>query len=63
MGSVYRVSLDGRVACHLDSVSSPNGFSLVMNVDESMLYVAGTHGNFVLRVPFARDGGVAKVGI
>jgi gluconolactonase len=60
-GSVYRVTSDGRVARLLDNVPSPNG--LVMNLDETMLYVAVTRGNCVWRVPFTRDGGVAKVGI
>lgn len=60
-GRVYRVSSNGRVTCLLDNVPSPNG--LVMNLDETMLYVAVTRGNCVWRVPFTRDGDVAKVGI
>ena len=34
-----------------------------MNRDESQLYVAVTRGNCVWRVPFVRDGGIAKVGL
>ncbi len=60
-GRVYRVTPDGRVSCILDKVPSPNG--LVMNLDETMLYVAVTRGNCVWRVPFTRSGEVAKVGI
>ena len=60
-GRVFRVRADGRVECLLDNVPSPNG--LVMNLDETMLYLAVTRGNCVWRVPFRRDGGVAKVGV
>jgi gluconolactonase len=61
-GRVFRVRADGRVDCLLDNVPSPNG--LVMNVDETMLYLAVTRGNCVWRVPLRRDGnGVAKVGV
>jgi gluconolactonase len=60
-GRVFRVHADGRVECLLDNVPSPNG--LVMNLDETMLYLAVTRGNCVWRVPLRRDGGVAKVGV
>ena len=60
-GRVFRVMPDGRVDCLLDNVPSPNG--LVLNLDESMLYVAVTRGNCVWRVPLMPDGGVAKVGV
>jgi len=61
-GRVFRVRADGRIDCLLDNVPSPNG--LVMNVDETMLYLAVTRGNCVWRVPLRRDGnGVAKVGV
>ena len=60
-GRVFRVASDGRVTCLLDNVPSPNG--LVMNRDETMLYVAVTRGNCVWRVPFMGDGSVGKVGI
>jgi gluconolactonase len=60
-GRVFRVRADGQVDCLLDNVPSPNG--LVMNLDETMLYLAVTRGNCVWRVPLRRDGGVAKVGV
>ena len=60
-GRLYRLSAGGKVTCILDNIPSPNG--LVMNRDESHLYVAATRGNCVWRVPFLRDGGIAKVGL
>ena len=60
-GCVYRMTPAGRVDCVLDNVPSPNG--LVMNHDETMLYVAVTRGNCVWRVPLTRDGNATKVGI
>ncbi len=60
-GRVFRVRANGEVTCLLDNVPSPNG--LVMNRDETVLYVAVTRGNCVWRVPFTRNGNVAKVGI
>ena len=49
------------IDCVLDNVPSPNG--LVMNLDETMVYLEVTRGNCIRRVPLRRDGGVAKVGI
>ncbi len=60
-GRLFRVRPDGEVTCLLDNVPSPNG--LVMNRDETILYLAVTRGNCVWRVPFNRSGGVAKVGL
>ena len=60
-GRVFRVRANGKVDCLIDNVPSPNG--LVMNRDETILFVAVTRGNSIWRVPFLRDGGVAKVGI
>jgi gluconolactonase len=60
-GRLFRVRPDGRVDCLLDNIPSPNG--LVMNADESALYLAVTRGNCIWRVPLTRDGGVAKVGL
>jgi gluconolactonase len=60
-GRVFRVRQNGEVTCLLDNVPSPNG--LVMNLDESILYVAVTRGNCIWRVPFTRNGDVAKVGM
>ncbi len=60
-GRLFRVKPDGRVECLLDNVPSPNG--LVMNLAETMVYLAVTRGNCVWRVPLRADGGVAKVGV
>ena len=60
-GRLFRVKPDGRVECLLDNVPSPNG--LVMNLSETMVYLAVTRGNCVWRVPLRADGGVAKVGV
>ena len=60
-GRVFRASPDGHVTCLIDNVPSPNG--LVMNLDETALYVAVTRGNCVWRLPFTRDGNVTKVGV
>jgi gluconolactonase len=60
-GRVFRRRASGEVSCLIDNVPSPNG--LVMNRDESALYVAATRGNCIWRVPFLRGGAVAKVGI
>ena len=60
-GRVFRVrAADGRVDCLLDYVPSPNG--LVLNLTETILYVAVTRANAIWRVPLMPDGGVAKVG-
>ena len=60
-GRVFRLSADGKVTCLIDNVPSPNG--VVMNLDETALYVAVTRGNCVWRLPFAHDGRITKVGI
>lgn len=59
-GRLFRVRADGQVSCLLDNVPSPNG--LVMNAEETALYLAVTRANAVWRVPLLRDGGVGKVG-
>lgn len=60
-GRVFRMRSDGEVTCLLDNVPSPNG--LVMNREETALYLAVTRGNCVWRVPFLRGGEAAKVGV
>jgi gluconolactonase len=59
-GRLFRYSAGGRLECLLDNIPSPNG--LVMNLDETALYLAVTRANAVWRVPFMRDGSVSKVG-
>ena len=60
-GRLFCLRPTGALTCLLDNIPSPNG--LVMNRDESQLYVAVTRGNCVWRVPFVREGGIAKVGL
>jgi gluconolactonase len=60
-GRLFRVTPQGKPTCLLDNIPSPNG--VVMNHDESQVYVAVTCGNCVWRVPFLRDGSIAKVGL
>jgi gluconolactonase len=59
-GRVFRYSVDGRLECLVNNCPSPNG--LVMNLRESVLYVAMTRDNAVWRLPIMADGGVSKVG-
>ena len=60
-GWAFRVRPDGGITCLLDNVPSPNG--IVLNADETALYVAATRGNCIWHVPFLRNGGVGKVGL
>ena len=60
-GRLFKLTPQGKLTCLLDNIPSPNG--LVMNRDESQIYLAVTRGNCVWRVPFVRDGSVAKVGL
>jgi gluconolactonase len=60
-GRVFRVRPNGEVTCLLDNVPSPNG--LVMNRDETALYVAATRGNCIWQVPFLGNGSIGKVGL
>lgn len=59
-GRVFRMDCGGRLTCLIDTVPSPNG--LVLNGDETTLYVAVTRDNAVWRLPLTSDGGVSKVG-
>lgn len=60
-GRVYRLTATGRLELLLDTVPSPNG--IVLNRDETVLYVAATRGNCVWRLPLMPDGSVSKVGV
>jgi gluconolactonase len=60
-GRVFRVRSNGEITCLLDNVPSPNG--LVLNPDETALFVAATRGNCIWHVPFLRNGGVGKAGL
>lgn len=61
-GRVYRYNLDsGKLDLLIDTVPSPNG--LVLNPEETILYVAVTRANAVWRLPIMQDGTVSKVGL
>src|SRR5690606_41554385 len=59
-GRVFRRRANGQVECLMDNSPSPNG--LVLDPEESMLYVAVTRANAIWRLPFARDGSITKAG-
>ena len=60
-GRVYRLAANGRLDLVLDRVPSPNG--LVLNHDETILYVAVTRANAIWRLPLLAHGRTAKVGV
>ena len=59
-GRVYRLAKSGRLDCLIDTGISPNG--LVLDPQETVLFVAMTRDNAVWRLPFMKDGSVSKVG-
>lgn len=59
-GAVYRLRADGKLDCLIACVPSPNG--IVLNHDETAVYVAVTRDNAVWRMPLLTDGRVSKVG-
>jgi gluconolactonase len=59
-GRVYRLTRGGRLDCLIDTGISPNG--LVLDPNETVLFVAMTRDNAVWRLPFMKDGSVSKVG-
>ena len=60
-GRVFRVrASDGQVDCLMSNIPSPNG--LVLDLTETVLYVAVTRANAIWRLPLMPDGGVAKAG-
>lgn len=58
-GRVFRLCADGRLDCLISNGPSPNG--LVLDRNESVLFVAMTRDNSVWRAPLTSSG-VAKVG-
>ena len=58
-GRVFRLAASGRLELLVATVPSPNG--LVLNLDETELYVAVTRANAVWRVPLA-SAGTSRVG-
>lgn len=60
-GRVFRLCADGQLDLLLSNVPSPNG--IVLNQQETEIFVAATRGNCIWRAPRMPDGGVAKVGL
>lgn len=61
-GRVYRYDMaTEKLDLLISNAPSPNG--LVMNPEETVLYVAVTRGNGVWRLPIFPDGGTSKVSI
>jgi gluconolactonase len=60
-GRLYRLRTSGQLDCVLNNVPSPNG--LVMNLDETAVYLAVTRDNAIWRVPLLDDGTATKVGV
>jgi gluconolactonase len=60
-GRVYRWTPQGRLELVIGVAPSPNG--LVMNAEETILYVAMTRANAVWRLPLMPDLTVSKVGV
>lgn len=59
-GLVYRLSPTGKLDTLLQNGISPNG--LVLNPEETVLYVAMTRDNSVWRLPLHADGTTTKAG-
>lgn len=59
-GRVFCLRTNGQIDCLLDNAPSPNG--LVLNHDETALYVAVTRANAIWRIPLLGGGRTAKVG-
>lgn len=60
-GRLYRLRTDGRLDQVLSNVPSPNG--LVLNPEQTAVYLAVTRGNCIWRVPLMKDGETPKTGI
>ncbi len=59
-GRVYRLSPAGKLDCLIGTGVSPNG--LVLDPNETVLFVAMTRDNAVWRAPLMKDGSVSKAG-
>ena len=59
-GRLFRLKASGQLDCLLSNIPSPNG--LVMNLDETAIFLAVTRANAVWRVPLMLDSSVSKVG-
>jgi gluconolactonase len=59
-GRLFCLRASGQLDLVLQGIPSPNG--LVMNLDETALYLAVTRDNAIWRVPLMADGTATKVG-
>jgi gluconolactonase len=59
-GRLFRLRASGQLDLVLQGIPSPNG--LVMNLDETAVYLAVTRDNAIWRVPLMADGTATKVG-
>jgi gluconolactonase len=59
-GRVFRMEPNGRLTMLIDTVPSPNG--IVLDREESSLYVAATRASAIWHMPFSVTGGLVKVG-
>lgn len=60
-GRLYRLRGNGELDLVLSNVPSPNG--LVLNLDETAVYLAVTRDNAIWRVPLTTEGTATKVGV
>ena len=60
-GQLWKLDTKGNLTCLLNNIPSPNG--LVMDPEETLLYLAVTRMNAVWRVPIRPDGSVHRVGM
>jgi gluconolactonase len=60
-GRLFRLRHSGELDVVLKGIPSPNG--LVMNLDETAVYLAATRDNAIWRVPLMADGSATKVGV
>jgi gluconolactonase len=60
-GRLFRLRTDGQLDIVLQGIPSPNG--LVMNLDETAIFLAVTRDNAIWRVPLMADGTATKVGV
>ena len=60
-GRLFRLRPSGQLDLVLQGIPSPNG--LVMNRDETAVYLAVTRDNAIWRVPLMADGTATKVGV
>lgn len=60
-GRLFRLTASGQLDLVLRDIPSPNG--LVMNLDETAVYLAVTRANAIWRVPLMADHTATKVGV